>query len=136
MRFTIWIFGILIVSLLSSCVDREQKIRENLNQGISLLHKNMHTEALAHFDAVLELDSTNAEAYLQISNVYYAKKKYRKAIAFLDKSTTFNPSYGQAYKSKAQIYFYLGDRDAACANYLKAEELGVKNLHNYTKHCK
>jgi Tfp pilus assembly protein PilF len=57
-------------------------------------------------------------------------------MGFYNKAISIDSTYGEAYKSRAQLKSYLGDRDAACKDYLYAEKYGVPNLYNFTKFCK
>ena len=126
----------LILFFMSSCADKQAQITKEMNAGIDLLYRGQYTEAKTHFNKVIELDSTSAEAHLNLGNVYFNQQKYNRAMEEFNRAIHFNPRYGEAYKSRAQLWFLLGDRNKSCADYLMAEKLGVKNLSNYTRHCR
>ena len=132
----LFFFSFSTVLLLGSCKNKNQTIREELNLGVKATYANEWQIAIDHFNYVLSLDSNNAEAYLYLGRTFMGKRKYKKALSLFDKSILKNPNLGEAYRSRAQVYVILGDRDASCHDYLKAEALGVENLHNYTKFCK
>jgi len=120
----------------SSCTDNKEKIRTELNQGIKKLYKGDWTRAIEKFNTVLEIDSTQCEAHLYLGRAYFNQGKQQLAMKEYNTAIRFNPKYGEAYRSRAQLWFALGDRTKSCKDYLKAEALGVKNLTNYTSHCK
>ena len=126
----------LVLFVLSSCTDTKEKIRIELNDGIRASYATKYEIALEHYDNVLEMDSKNTEATLNIGRVYFNKKKYDKAMEYYNKAIEIDYSFGEAYKSRAQLHTVLGDRDAACKDYLSAEKYGVPNLYNFTKFCK
>jgi tetratricopeptide (TPR) repeat protein len=130
-------FLAMVIALFStSCKDKKQTIREEINLGIKATYANEWKIAIDHFNYVLSIDSTNAEAYLYLGRTYMGKRNYKLAIKQYNKSIELNPKFGEAYRSRAQVNAILGNKDAACHDYVKAEELGVENLHNYTKFCK
>lgn len=125
-----------ILFFLLSCGDKQAEITKEMNAGIDLLYRGRYTEAKAHFNKVIELDSSSAEAHLNLGNVYFNQQKYDQAMEEYNRAIHFDPKYGEAYKSRAQLWFVLGERNKSCVDYLKAEKLGVKNLSNYTRHCR
>lgn len=127
---------IFILSFFISCTNQKQTIREEINLGIKATYANEWQIALDHFNYVISMDSINAEAYMYRGRTYIGMRKYDEAMQSLDKSILLNPKFGEAYRSRAQVYMIYGNRDASCQDYLMAEELGVENLHNYTKFCK
>lgn len=129
-------FSIILLIFVVSCKDQKQTIREELNLGIKATYARDWKIAMDHFDYVISLDSANAEAYMYKGRMLVGMRKYNQAIKSLDKSILLNPKFGEAYRTRAQVYAILGNKDASCHDYLKAEELGVENLHNFTKFCK
>ncbi len=126
----------LVLLVFTSCTNDKDKIRQELNDGIRASYATKYEIALEHYNNVLEMDSKNTEAVLNIGRVYFNKRKYDKALEYYNKAIDIDSTYGEAYKSRAQLRTINGDRDAACKDYLKAEKYGVPNLHNYTKFCK
>jgi len=131
---------VLILSLalvfLSSCTDKKEKIRRELNDGIRASYATKYEIAIEHYNNVLNIDSKNTEAYLNLGRVFFNKKNYDKAMEYYNMAIEIDSTLGEAYRSRAQLYNVLGDRDAACKDYISAEKYGVKNLYNYTKFCK
>jgi len=126
----------LALVVLSSCTNKKDEIRRELNDGIRASYATKYEIAIEHYNNVLDIDPQNTEAYLNLGRVFFNKKKYEKAMEYYNKTIEIDSSYGEAYKSRAQLNTLLGDRDAACQDYLKAEKYGVPNLYNFTKFCK
>ncbi len=138
-NFFLKINSAVVLSLLlsmMSCTNHKQTIRENLNLGVKASYAGKWSIAIKHFDTVLDMDSTNTEAYLDLAKVYIGKRQYTKAMSFLNKAINIDPKYGDAYLSRARLYTIIGNKEAACKDYLKAQANGVENLYNYTKFCK
>ena len=136
MKIKYFLFLAIIIFGLNSCTNKKEKIRQELNLGIKASYSGKNDIAKAHFRKVIQWDEDNAEAYLYLGRVSMNQQKYPIAMDYLNKAILLNPKYGEAYRSRAQLFFILGDRDASCQDYLAAEENGVKNLYNYTKHCR
>ena len=129
-------FLLFIAVIFSACTDRKDDIRRELNLGIKANYSNLHSIAIEHFEQVLDWDENNQEAYLNLGRVYMGKKDYEKAMESYNQAITIDDKYGEAYRSRAQLHFLLGDRDATCKDYIMAEDLGIENLYNYTKFCR
>lgn len=136
MKLRYYILFFVFSLVVYSCQDPAEKIRENMNTGIDELYKGNYTKSSQYFKEVLKIDSTNSEAHHNLGLVYNNQKKYELAMEEYSKAIQYNPKNGEAYKSRAQLWFFLGDRDKSCEDYVKAEDLGVKNLVNYTRHCR
>jgi tetratricopeptide (TPR) repeat protein len=130
----VFVFLILLGSY--SCTNTKDEIRRELNLGIKASYASENIKAIEHFENVIAMDSNNAEAYLNLGRVYMGFGDYDIALKNLDKAIDINPKYGEAYRSRAQLHSYKGDKDAACKDYLAAEKNGIENLYNYTKHCR
>jgi len=136
MKIRSLILSLLVLLVLVSCQDSAEKIRKDLNIGIEVLYQGKYTEASHYFKEVLEIDSTHAEAHHYLGLVYFNQQKFDKAMFEFNRAIHFDPKFGEAYKSRAQLWSRIDERDKACKDYLKAEELGVKNLTNYTSKCR
>ena len=126
----------LVLVVLNSCTDKKEELRRELNDGIRANYATKFDIAIKHFENVIEMDENNTEAYLNLGRVFFNKKDFDKAMEYFNKAVSVDSTFGEAYKSRAQLFTLLGDRNAACADYLKAEKYGVPNLYNFTKFCK
>jgi Tfp pilus assembly protein PilF len=126
----------LIILAFASCEDDAVIIRKELNAGVEVLYRGQYTQALHHFRKVLEIDSTQAEAHHYLGLVYFNQQKFDMAMYEFNRAILFDANFGEAYKSRAQLWSRIDKRNKACKDYLKAESLGVKNLSNYTSKCR
>lgn len=126
----------LLILIIASCTDPAMEIRQELNQGIKLSYIGKHTEAIQHYLKVLELDSTQAEAHLYLGRAYFNQAKYDQSMSEYNQAIHFDPKMGEAYRSRGLLWKVLDDHDKFCEDYIKAEDLGVKNLTNYTDKCR
>ena len=136
MKFRYLFIISLLAFIITACEDPAIEMRKELNDGIKELYIGNHTEAIIHFNNVIAIDSTQSEAHLYLGRAYFNQAKYPEAMSEYNAAIRLNSKYGQAYKSRAQLWFILDDRTKSCKDYVKAEDLGVKNLINYTQHCR
>ena len=135
-NFATFVFVLLLGFVVASCSDNQEEIRKGINLGKKELFKGDLTSAAKQFIHVLTIDSTQCEAHLYLGDVYFNQAKYDLSMKEYNAAIRHNPKFGEAYKSRAQLWFVLDNRTKSCKDYLKAEALGVKNLVNYTGHCK
>lgn len=72
---------------------------------------------------VIELDSTNANAYYNRGLVYHDLNMDDKAFDDYSNTIQYNPSYHQAYLNRGNIYRRRGDYDSAIEDYNRAIEI-------------
>lgn len=94
------------------------------DRGICKLELDMPDKALLDFNEAIELDDQYHEAYFNRALAYDALGNPKAALADLDKAIRINPEFGDAYYNRA-VYQLNTDRDKACADFKKAEELGI-----------
>ena len=135
MKFRITLLLSIISLMIISCNNPKEEIRKELNLGVKMLHRGQHTQAIQHLNLVIEMDSTQSEAHLYLGRAFFNQAKYPQSMLEYNAAIRFNEKYGEAYKSRAQLWFVLDNRSKSCEDYIKAEQLGVKNLDNYTRHC-
>ncbi len=132
------LFLIFLLSLLLNlvgCTSVEEKVRYELNMGIKELKNSRIEAAEVHFKNVIDLKSNNPEAYLYLGRIEMNKGNNQKALEYVNKALEYLPTYGEAYRSRAQIYSSMNERQKACENYKLAQENGIKNLANYLEGC-
>ncbi len=102
---------------------RPKFIEAMLARGVAKQYLNDGSGALKDYQAAFTADSTCAMAYnnyaiaIEDSNINLAIRFYTKAIHF-------NRNYTTAYVSRGKLYEKLGDNEAACYDFKKAEALG------------
>ncbi len=127
----------IIIVFIVSCTDTKKEIRREINSGIKENSNSRFKEAIVHYQAAIDMDSQNAEAYLNMGNSYFNLRNFDKSLECANKAIELNNTYGAAYKLRAELYKKIFKNNTkACENYLLAEKYGVKNLQDYTKHCR
>lgn len=130
-------FAAIAAMLLYSCGTNEKKFRLHLENGIELIYKAQYAEAEAELNKALKQNPSSHEVlyYLgacrrSLGDIESAKQKFEESIKF-------NPNYAEPYLGLALIYQDIyQDRGMACYYFVKAEELGMKSLMDYTKWCR
>lgn len=118
-----------------SCESKQEKIRTLINQGVKEMYNNDIEMAEKHLQEAISLDSNNAEPYLHIGRIEFNRKNYDNSLRYINKAIEKKSNFGEAYRTKAQIYFILGNRIEACKNFRLANQNGVENLDNQLKGC-
>ena len=129
------ISSILIFFLFNSCQNSINKYHYHLNEGIKEVYNADYDAAEKNLRLAIKYDKEKAEPYYYFCIIEFHKTNYKEAMKWVDISLEKNEKYGEAYKTKAQIYFLLNDRTNACKYYRLAEKYGIKNLSNHLKYC-
>ena len=103
---------ILVIFMIAGILSAQSTFKK----GEDLLLNNQLTEAAMMFEAAVEEDSTNADAYLYLGYIYEVKQDYSSAIRILNRGAE------NAVQKKEQIYFNLGN------NYFKLEDYDTAAL--------
>jgi len=83
-----------------------------------------------------KINETHPEPYFLQANIQMTRLNYDEAMALYNKAIDLNDRYMEAYVNRGRLWFYLGDTDKQCEDYLKAESLGASNLYEETKFCR
>jgi tetratricopeptide (TPR) repeat protein len=88
---------ILLLSLLASAhaqtgPSRAAAVHKHLHQAAEYLQANDPNSAVREFEAVLAIDSKNAEAYANLGVIAFFQRDYQKASPYLRKALAINPS--------------------------------------------
>lgn len=134
MRHLIYLFSVML--LISSCESKTKKAKAHIENAVEKIYLAQHKEALSELEKAVQLDSGLYEAYYYRASCKRNLQDIDGAIVDFNKTIEINPAFAEAYLNLALIYDYQNDREKACIYYLKAEELGMPNLTDYTKHCK
>ncbi len=106
--------------------DFYKKCMEQESQ--SILFKNL---TIADFNKAIELNSKNAEAYINRGIAYNKIGNYNQAIVDYDKAIELDPKNAEAYNNRGTSYTKLGQHQQALEDYSKAIELNPKNAITY-----
>ncbi len=83
-----------------------------------------------------KVDKNHQEVYFLKGNILMTWSRYEEAMEMYNKAIELDENYMEAYVNRGRLWFYLGDSDKQCEDYLKAESLGATNLYEETKFCR
>ena len=130
------IFSLLLVTLFTGCVNKEEKAHAAYDKGIELLYNTPRfEEAEKQFTQVIKYDRNNFEAYFYRGCTKFNRGLYDDAIVDFEKALELKPDYADAEFALGRIYFIKKDNDMACFYYKAADRHGRANLEDYLKGC-
>jgi tetratricopeptide (TPR) repeat protein len=86
---------------------------------------------LADYTRVIELDPTNAQAYLFHGVICAKLRRFEEALTDFTHAITLNPASVPAYASRGRAYATLGCYDEALIDFTRAIELDPTNAQAY-----
>lgn len=94
--------------------------------------------ALSDFNKAIELDPKDPSGYYNRGALYKDAQDYASALKDYNKVIDLNASFAGAYYNRATLnYFFIGNKQDACTDWKKAEELGYNEASEwYSKYCK
>ena len=106
-----------------------------LNRGIAYWKNNNSPSALTDFGYLIRQNSNDPEAYYNRSLVYKDQKKYRLAIADLDKylslDVTNNSYLADGYRVRGSAKLNSGDANGSLADFNRSIELNPDDAKTY-----
>lgn len=107
--------------------------RSHNNLALAYMEQKEYDKAIEEFHKAIDASDTYAETRhnLAVSLVSLPNKIQHlgEAIQQLNRALEIDPQFYRSYIVLSQIYAYLGDREKADANRIKAEEILNRNLH-------
>jgi CHAT domain-containing protein/Tfp pilus assembly protein PilF len=88
--------------------------------------KKAQQEVENYFKVLIKKNSTSACAYYGLGYLYYAQRKWEKALSMLNKAIDLEPSLLRPYETKGRIHFYTGNLREALKVWLLELELIYK----------
>ena len=82
-------------------------LEARLNRGQALVGLQQYAEALADFDAVLELDPESDQAYMGRAGALVGLERYEEALAAFDAALELNTEPAAAYAGRARVQAQL-----------------------------
>src|ERR1700730_7729506 len=119
MAWTRWL-GLVAVAWLLSSPARADEVSDTFNQSLEALKRKEYYLAIAGFNAVLQLDPTNAAAYHNRGSAYHGLGNYDKAVANYTTAVRLDPGQALTYTSRGIACKLKGDYGRAVADYATA----------------
>ena len=122
----------------SSALSAQQKVLNTLLKGDKKLEKNDTTAALNIYYKALFMDSTVADSYAKISDIYVAQENYLEALNLLDDGIRItmavpkNPeSISHLFSVRSFLYFNMNKFGSALTDLDQAILLNESNPNYY-----
>ncbi len=122
----LFIAAAILILLLGACGAGEDAAADpdlEIDRGVRLLEDGHLTQAYDVFDAVIQGDPQNAEAYARRGYVLLALENVRGGLADINKSLAIDPDYALAHSYKGVVFAINGIRDQAILEFTRAVEL-------------
>lgn len=107
-------------------------------QGIAASYQGLkeYEKSVDYFSRSLSVSPKNYIGLFGRAASYFYLEKFNEAIADYDATLQLNPSYTDAWVNRGMSYFKLNDIKKACESWIKAQELGAKNVGSFiTNYC-
>jgi tetratricopeptide (TPR) repeat protein len=118
----------LAVMAAQTGASRAAGIHDHLRKAAECLKANDPNSAVKEFDAVLELDPKNAEAYANLGVIAFVQRDYQKASQYLRKALAIDPSLAKTQALLGICERRLGQRSAEALLEKSFPRLKDKNL--------
>ncbi|PPT08646.1 TPR repeat [Geitlerinema sp. FC II] len=105
--------------------------RQHYHHGNDRFNANSLDEAIAAYQAAIELQPDVASYHYNLGNTYFAQQQFDRAIAAYQVSIQCDPEFFEAYFSLSHAYEHQGNFKAAIAGYRHATRLNPKALQAY-----
>jgi Tfp pilus assembly protein PilF len=93
-------------------------------KGYLDMRAGRHTDALADYGALLQLQPNDANTHVNVGRIYADMNRLDLAMEHINKALQLNPEHPDAFFMRGVLYFRQGQRAAACADLDKANSLG------------
>lgn len=104
-----------------------QESKVQAARGASLAQAGQSTEALAAYNAAIDLDPASAQAFYQRGLLYQSEKKYEFAIADFTSANGLTPQQADPLLGRAQCYLALGKAQEAASDLDEASSVAPGN---------
>jgi len=131
--YRLFIFILVLTACGTNNKEKSHLLILSAQQKINDLNQD---GALKDLNKCEKIDKDNPMIYYLRGNILMNKRLLNDAIVEYDKAIELNNDFMEAYINRGKAWFYLGDKEKKCKDYLKAESLGAKNLYEDTKFCK
>lgn len=120
---------------LLSCTSKKEKAFEAFNNGKSKFQKNLIQESIPYFTKALEYWPGFDQALFYRANAYNNLRMPDSAMVNYNKCIEASPNFADAWVNRGALKYALGDRDGACSDWYKAQELGKENIELNLMNC-
>ena len=110
-------------------------ILAHLGRGRCLVELGDYAAAMSDFQRSEDLDTTSPEPIVEMGNLFYARKEYRKAISYFDQAIELAPDHAMAWCRRGMCHQYRKSYALAFQDLQKAASLDpdIPNLRKYVQ---
>ena len=94
--------------------------------GVSNLNLNKPEKALKDFNRAIEIDPSQANAYVGRANTLLTMGRFEESLPDYNRAIEIDPELANAYANRGSVHSHLGHYEQAIADYEKALELDPK----------
>jgi len=107
----------------------------HLGRGRCLVELGDYAAAMSDFQRSEDLDATSPEPIVEMGNLFYARKEYRKAISYFDQAIELAPEHAMAWCRRGMCHQYRKSYALAFQDLQKAASLDpdIPNLRKYVQ---
>ena len=129
-----------VILLIASCAggsktekkDKAVTIEEHFQLAYSAAQRGDLREAVKEYQKVLDLDSKNAKAHLNLGIVYGRQEQWKKEISQYEKAIRVDPDFAEAYFNLGVAYQGRGRLKEAMAQYQKTVQIYPNYIEAHT----
>jgi tetratricopeptide (TPR) repeat protein len=105
----------------------KERVASLVQREASLLLEKSLDRLVRPYQALVDVDSNNIHARLQVAIIYARNGLYDAANREFDAILSIDPDNGAVYNNRGNIYFNQGDYERAIENYSYAEKLAAND---------
>lgn len=133
-RLYILIFLSLIL-FMTSCMPREQRAQQLLNEGTEKVAQGQHQEAIRLFTKAIELMPDFAQAYTYRGSAKFDTGDWDGAYDDYTRAIEIDPTYAEPYDFRGRLRLFWYDEEGACEDFRKAFILGRPGMFERIRLC-
>lgn len=127
--------GIIIMAL-SGCMNKSEEAKRLIKSAKKNMAYSLNTDAIEDLDKAAVLDPENFEIYYLRGSCYTNMKQFSRAMEDFNRAIELRPDYAKAWANRGYLWSYMDEDDKACADWIEAEDLGMENISDVTRHCR
>lgn len=95
-----------------------------------------YDQAIIYYEAYEDRVGPTSDVCIKLGFLYSGNESYEKAINMYNQAIEINPSLKEAYFLRGQIYLNVLQREKACIDFIRADQLGHEKSYRFIqKYC-
>jgi tetratricopeptide (TPR) repeat protein len=122
-----------ITTLTKAISDSSKCFKCVLYRGFAFKDSKQYDKALLDFDALIKIDSTQADGYANRASIFYINYDYQSALRYFEKAYSLDTTVKIFYNPICHMLFATGQKDSSCLFYQKSLKIGDTTFDNAIK---